>query len=109
MCGKVARTETTIITDAEQSQIRVNYAIKVTNVIPCPRQSYFYSKSGRVDQQKLKSFLGKEMANVVAWYKHKSFRDFKLSLRDKIVHKQVRRSLFKDFYEKTNVDSTKAR
>lgn len=69
--------------------MKVTYTIKVTGIFPCARQSYFYNSAGRVSKEKLKSILGPEMTKVVAWYKCKSFGDYKLTMCDKIVHKQL--------------------
>lgn len=63
--------------------------IKVSSIIPCPHTCYFYDGVGAVDEDKIKTFLGDQFSQLVGWYKFKHSPELKLSLREKLIHKQL--------------------
>lgn len=89
LLGEIIRKETKIITDNDQQQINVSKTIKINSVMPCPQNHYFYNATGKINKDKIKSFLGNQFSQVVAWYKYQKTPDSKLSFRDKIIHRQL--------------------
>lgn len=87
--GDIIHKETKTITDNDQQQINISKNIHIRAVLPCPQQHYFYNGTGKIDKNKLKEFLGDQFDKVVAWYKFQKTSNLKLSLRDKIIHKQL--------------------
>lgn len=63
--------------------------VKVTSVIPCPHTCYFYDGVGVVNEDKIEAFLGDHFRKVVGWYKFKQLPGVKLTLREKLIHKQL--------------------
>lgn len=69
--------------------IKLDRLIKVKSAVPCPHTCYFYDATGKVDVDQLQSLLGEKSAEVIAWYKFRRSPGFKLTLREKIIHKQL--------------------
>lgn len=59
--GEVTEKETKTITDNDQEMVKVEKIIKVNCAIPCPHNGYFYDYTGRINTEKIKSFLGKNI------------------------------------------------
>ncbi|KAL3277183.1 hypothetical protein HHI36_012534 [Cryptolaemus montrouzieri] len=89
LLGDIIEKETKTITDNDQQQTYNTKVIKINAVVPCPRTSYFYNSVGKINEAKLKSFLGNNFGKVVAWYKYKPLSSFKLMFREKLIHKQL--------------------
>ncbi|CAH0549007.1 unnamed protein product [Brassicogethes aeneus] len=89
LLGEVVHKEKRTITDNDQQQIMSSTTIKVNSVVPCPMNHYFYDSVGKVDRRKIEEFLGAQFERVVAWYQYKKVANFQLSLRHKIIHKQL--------------------
>lgn len=87
--GEVFEKETKSITDNDQEMVKLERTIKISCAIPCPHTCYFYDSTGKVNVEKVQSLLGDKAADVVAWYKFRHSPDFKLTLREKIIHKQL--------------------
>lgn len=87
--GETQEREICTTTDNEQ-MIRIERTIRINSVIPCPQTCYFYNGIGKIDGMKLQSLLGDEASKVVAWYKFKrNGQGFRLTLREKIIHKEL--------------------
>lgn len=91
LLGEFISKETNHVTDAEHTVVNKQNIIKIKSVIPCPRQFYFYNAAGLLDITQFNSILGGQKDKVVGWYlfKQKQISPPKLTLREKIVHKQV--------------------
>lgn len=60
--------------------------------MPCPKLAYFYDAAGQIDTDKIDNLLGNQKTNqvkIVAWYKYKHSNAFKMTIREKIVHKRL--------------------
>ncbi|XP_030765747.1 BRISC complex subunit FAM175B-like [Sitophilus oryzae] len=88
LLGEIIHREITSITDNDQKQVDISKIIKINSIVPCPKGNYYVK--GRVDQQKIRRFLGPNFTKVVAWYKYEPFSSLKFTLRDRILHKQFR-------------------
>ncbi|KAK5649947.1 hypothetical protein RI129_000976 [Pyrocoelia pectoralis] len=95
LLGEFISKETNHVTDAEHTVVNKQNIIKIKSVIPCPHQFYFYNAAGQLDISKLNRILGNQKEKVVGWYlfKHKQIAPPKLTLREKIIHKQIAKSL----------------
>ncbi|KAF5295997.1 hypothetical protein FQA39_LY12769 [Lamprigera yunnana] len=91
LLGDLISKETNHVTDAEHRVVNKQKIIKIRSVIPCPHQFYFYDSSGKIDKLKIKGLLDNHQDKVVGWYifKHKQSHQLKLTLREKIIHKQL--------------------
>ncbi|KAJ8928396.1 hypothetical protein NQ314_019061 [Rhamnusium bicolor] len=90
LLGEIVHKETKTITDNDQQQVNISRTIKINSIMPCPQPHYFYNEIGKIDSDKIKKFLGNQFNKVVAWYKYQRISSFKFTLRDKILHKQLR-------------------
>lgn len=88
LLGEVCQREVCTTTDNEQI-IHIERTVKIDSVIPCPKTCYFYNAVGQVNTKKLKEFLGKQFDKVVAWYKFKQFHTMRISLREKVIHREL--------------------
>lgn len=86
--GEVCQREVCTTTDNEQI-INIERTVKIDSVIPCPKTCYFYNAIGQVNSKKLKDFLGKQFDKVVAWYKFKQFHTMRISLREKVILREL--------------------
>lgn len=86
--GEVHQKEISTTTDNEEV-INLEKVIKVTSIIPCPHTCYFYDGTGVINEDKIKAFLGEHITKLVGWYKFKQILGFKLTLREKLIHKQL--------------------
>lgn len=59
--GEVTEKETKTITDNDQEMVKLEKIIKVNCAIPSPHNGYFYDYTGKVNTEKIKSFLGKNI------------------------------------------------
>lgn len=93
--GEIIHRESKSITDNDQEQINISKIIKITSVVSCPYNYYFYNGCGRVDATKIKDFLGDKFSSIVAWYRftRMSIGNFRLTLRDRFIHKQLQEIL----------------
>lgn len=89
LLGEIVHKETKTITDNDQQQINISRTIKINSVIPCPQSHYFYNGTGKVNQEKIKTFLGNQFNKVVAWYRYQRIPSAKFTFRDKIIHRQL--------------------
>ncbi|XP_018330479.1 BRISC complex subunit FAM175B-like [Agrilus planipennis] len=89
LLGEIAVTERSKVTDADQEVVSIDKVIRINSILPCPQQCSFYNRAGKVDIQRLNELLGENATKVVAWYKYKKINGFKLTLREKIIHKQL--------------------
>ncbi|KAJ8985694.1 hypothetical protein NQ317_014343 [Molorchus minor] len=89
LLGKIIRKETKTITDNDQQQVNVSITVKINSVMPLPQTHYFYNGVGKVDEHKLREFLGNQFDTVVAWYKYQKISSFKFTLRNKTIHRQL--------------------
>lgn len=89
LLGEVFEKETKTITDNEQEMVKLERTIKMNCAVPCPHTCYFYDSVGKVNIENVQSLLGDKAADVIAWYKFRHSPGFKLTLREKIIHKQL--------------------
>lgn len=92
LLGEIIKKKTNSITDNDEQVTKIDIRIKVNSTIPCPKLAYFYDAAGRIDGKTINSFLGnlrKNQVKVIAWYKFKHSNAFKMTIREKIVHKQL--------------------
>ncbi|GJQ86234.1 Pez [Trypoxylus dichotomus] len=92
LLGEIIEKKTNTITDNDEQITKIDRTIKINSAIPCPKLGYFYDAAGRIDEKKINSFLGGVKAHqmkVIAWYKFKHTNAFKMTIREKIVHKQL--------------------
>lgn len=87
--GKIYENETKSITDNDQEMIKLERVIKINGAVPCPHTCYAYDAMGKINMDRLQSLLGDKITEVVAWYKFSQTSGFNLTMRDKIVHKQL--------------------
>lgn len=93
--GEIIEKKTNTITDNDEQVTKIDRIIKVNSAIPCSTLSYFYDAVGHIDEKKINNYLGNQKSNqvrVVAWYKFKRSNGFKMTVREKIVHKQLSQS-----------------
>ncbi|KRT79137.1 hypothetical protein AMK59_8182, partial [Oryctes borbonicus] len=92
LLGEIIEKKTNTITDNEEQITKIDRTIKINSPVSCPKLGYFYDAAGRIDEKKINSFLGGVKAHqmkVIAWYKFKHTNAFKMTIREKIVHKQL--------------------
>lgn len=89
LLGEIIRNEKRTITDNDQDVVTIEHTIKINSVFPCPRLGHFFDNAGKIDPNKLDTLLGDKKDHVVSWYKFKRISSFKLTLREKIVMKQL--------------------
>jgi hypothetical protein len=89
LIGHLVEKETKTITDNDQQQIHLQRIIRINCAVPCPQPFYFYDAIGRVDTEKVKTFLGDLAPKVIAWYKYKPASSFNFTFRERIIHKQL--------------------
>lgn len=63
--------------------------IKVNCAIPCPHTCYFYDYTGKINTERIQSLLGQSTSDVVGWYKYRHSPGFKLTVREKVIHKEL--------------------
>ncbi|XP_017774836.1 PREDICTED: BRISC complex subunit FAM175B-like [Nicrophorus vespilloides] len=89
LLGDVITKEKRTITDNDQEVVNIERIVKINSILPLPNLAYFYDNSGNVNRDKIKEFVGDQMPRVVSWFKFKHTTSFKLTLREKIVFKQL--------------------
>nr|CAI5850420.1 unnamed protein product [Callosobruchus analis] len=89
LLGEVVHKETKTITDNDQQQVNVTDNIKLNSVLPCPQSHYFYNRAGKINKNQIQEFLGNHFNKVIGWYKFQRVSNFRLTLRDKVIHKQL--------------------
>ncbi|KAI4458728.1 abraxas family member [Holotrichia oblita] len=92
LLGEIIEKKTNSITDNDEQVTKIDRIIKINSPIPCPKLGYFYDAAGQTDEKKIQTFLGSTRTNrtkVIAWYKFKHTNAFKMTIREKIVHKQL--------------------
>lgn len=80
---------TKTITDTSSHNEKIHKVININAVVPCPRTCLFYDNVGAVNPDTLKSILGSKTTNVVGWYLYEPENNFKLTLRSKVIHKEL--------------------
>ncbi|XP_044757485.1 BRISC complex subunit FAM175B-like [Coccinella septempunctata] len=89
LLGSICEHETHSITDNEQQQVHISRIITVNAALPCPVLGYFYDNIGKIDENKIKSFLGSQACKVIAWYRFSTIPIYKLTLRERSIHIQL--------------------
>ncbi|CAH1963926.1 unnamed protein product [Acanthoscelides obtectus] len=89
LLGEVVHRETRTITDNDQQQINITNNIKLHSVVPCPHPHYFYNKTGKINKNQIREFLGDQFDKVIGWYKFQRLSNYRLTLRDKVIHQQL--------------------
>ncbi|XP_072384301.1 BRISC complex subunit FAM175B-like [Diabrotica undecimpunctata] len=89
LLGELIKKETKTITDSDQQQVNISKIIKINSVVPFPQTHYFYNGTGKINKDKVREFLGNQFSKVVAWYKYQKGTNTKLTLRDRIIHRQL--------------------
>ena len=89
LLGEFVEKETKTITDNDQQQINIARTIRIKCAVPCPQFFRFYDGVGRINVEKIRTFLGDLAPKVVAWYKYKPSSSFNITFREKIIHRQL--------------------
>ncbi|XP_044538867.1 BRCA1-A complex subunit Abraxas 1-like [Gracilinanus agilis] len=87
-----SETTSTAVSDYPSDTIEVvNNTLDIQRYIPCHRAFSFYSSSGEVNEEILRKICGEK--NVIGWYKFRCNSDQIITLREKILHKNLQRLL----------------
>ncbi|XP_022910970.1 BRISC complex subunit FAM175B-like [Onthophagus taurus] len=92
LLGDITENETQSLTDNDVNMVKKERIIKINTAVPCPNIGFFYDGTGKIDKNKMEEFLGGNLGKVVAWFKFKRANGFRLTVREKIIHKNLSKS-----------------
>ncbi|XP_046658515.1 BRISC complex subunit Abraxas 2-like [Homalodisca vitripennis] len=93
LVGEKSSVTIQTISDAEMEEEKIETTISINGTFPVGLPFVFCSSLGRVDETTLKEVLGSVEKEVVGWYSFRRNCNHSISLRETILHRELRRVL----------------
>ncbi|KAJ8287067.1 hypothetical protein GJAV_G00046660 [Gymnothorax javanicus] len=92
--GECKAEETSNITDSQIDNIQFQHLINIEKHISCHRLSSFYNNIGEVNQDDIRHILSSSKEErVIGWYRQRRNTEQRMTFREQMVHKNLKRAL----------------
>lgn len=89
LIGEIISHVTDTISDSQIRGEKTETIISVNSLMPIPHCMSFYNGVGKINQEKLKSFLKDKSKEVIGWFSFRRNSSLVPHLRDRLLHKEL--------------------
>ncbi|KAK7793820.1 hypothetical protein R5R35_014323 [Gryllus longicercus] len=89
LVGEIISHVTDTISDSQIRGEKTETIISVNSLMPIPSCLSFYNGVGKINEEKLKSFLKDKSKEVIGWYSFRRNSSLVPHLRDRLLHKEL--------------------
>ncbi|XP_015521219.2 BRISC complex subunit FAM175B isoform X1 [Neodiprion lecontei] len=94
LVGEVLVYVTKNVTDSDRQVENIKTHVDISTIITYPSTNSLYNGIGHVDKEKLKAFIRDKSKHIVGWFRFRRNGSLVPTLQDKILHKELRSTLF---------------
>ncbi|XP_046749647.1 BRISC complex subunit FAM175B-like isoform X2 [Diprion similis] len=94
LLGEVVIYVTKNVTDSDRQVENIQTHVDINTILTYPSTNSLYNGIGHVDKEKLKSFIRDKSKHIVGWFRFRRNGSLAPTLQDKILHKELRSTLF---------------
>ncbi|XP_048876222.1 BRCA1-A complex subunit Abraxas 1 [Brienomyrus brachyistius] len=92
--GETKSEERCKITDSHMDHVQYEYTIHIQKHVSCCRLGSFYDSAGEVRPEEVRRILASEKTeNVLGWYKQRRNTDQRMTFKEQVLHRNLRRAL----------------